>query len=41
MSDYSGFAEQEIALGEARIFARVGGSGPPLLLLHGHPLTHV
>ena len=24
----------------ARIAARVGGEGPPLLLLHGHPQTH-
>ena len=23
----------------ARLHARVGGSGPPLLLLHGHPQT--
>jgi haloacetate dehalogenase len=25
----------------ARIFARVGGEGPPLLMLHGFPQTHV
>ena len=25
----------------AEVFARVGGSGPPLLLLHGYPQTHV
>ena len=24
-----------------RIFARTGGDGPPLLLLHGYPQTHV
>ena len=29
----------EVADG-VRIAARVGGSGPPLLLLHGHPQTH-
>ena len=27
--------------GEATIRVRHGGSGPPLLLLHGHPQTHV
>ena len=26
---------------ESAIHAAVGGSGPPLLLLHGHPQTHV
>lgn len=26
--------------GEASIFARIGGEGPPLLLLHGFPQTH-
>ena len=24
----------------AGIFARIGGSGPPLLLIHGFPQTH-
>jgi haloacetate dehalogenase len=27
--------------GETKIFARCGGSGPPLLLLHGFPETHL
>ena len=40
MSSFNGFATHEIALGEATIFARVGGSGPPLLLLHGYPQSH-
>src|SRR3982074_536702 len=30
-----------IDTGEATIRVRHGGSGPPLLLLHGHPQTHV
>ncbi len=24
-----------------RLFCRIGGSGPPLLLLHGYPQSHV
>ena len=30
-----------IDTGEAQIRVRHGGSGPPLLLLHGNPQTHV
>src|SRR5262249_24257538 len=30
-----------IDVGEAQIRVRMGGSGPPLLLLHGNPQTHV
>jgi len=37
---YPGFTEHRFRVGEAGIFARVGGSGPPLLLLHGYPQTH-
>src|SRR3569623_574161 len=35
-----GFVERRISTGEAEIFARYGGNGPPLLLLHGFPETH-
>jgi haloacetate dehalogenase len=35
-----GFRLVDVALGEVTIRAAVGGSGPPLLLLHGHPQTH-
>jgi haloacetate dehalogenase len=35
------FRAEEISTGETTIFARVGGSGPPLLLLHGFPETHL
>jgi haloacetate dehalogenase len=41
MSAFANFAAREIALGEATIFARFGGSGPPLLLLHGYPQSHL
>ena len=30
-----------IDAGGVRIRARIGGSGPPVLLLHGHPQTHL
>jgi haloacetate dehalogenase len=35
------FASSEIDTGEARIFVRRSGSGPPVLLLHGFPQTHL
>jgi haloacetate dehalogenase len=39
---YPGFAERRIETAPGvEIFARVGGSGPALLLLHGYPETHV
>lgn len=41
MSDFAGFSASDFALGEATIHARVGGSGPPLLLLHGYPQSHL
>ena len=38
---FEGFAETEIETSGAVIRLRHGGSGPPLLLLHGYPQTHV
>jgi haloacetate dehalogenase len=38
---FEGFAERRLAVAGAEIFCRVGGSGSPLLLLHGYPQTHV
>ncbi len=38
---FENFAERELETERGTIFARVGGSGPPLLLLHGYPQTHV
>mgnify|MGYP000843840731 CR=1 FL=1 len=37
---FPGFSEVDIETEGARIHARVGGSGEPLLLLHGYPQTH-
>jgi haloacetate dehalogenase len=36
-----GFERRRIATSGAEINLAVGGNGPPLLLLHGNPLTHV
>jgi haloacetate dehalogenase len=35
------FRSAYVDAGEARIFVRSGGRGPPLLLLHGFPQTHL
>ena len=37
---FPGFESRTTSVGEVEIFARTGGSGPPLLLLHGYPQTH-
>jgi haloacetate dehalogenase len=38
---FDGFATRELQTERGPIHARVGGSGPPLLLLHGYPQTHL
>ena len=35
------FRSAEIQTGETSMFVRSGGEGPPLLLLHGFPQTHL
>ncbi len=37
---FEGFTLERIDAGEAVLRVRHGGTGPPLLLLHGHPRTH-
>ena len=37
---FEGFTRTDIQAGEAMIHLRHGGHGPPLLLLHGNPMTH-
>jgi len=38
---FENFERRRIDVGEVAINAVIGGSGPPLLLLHGYPQTHV
>jgi haloacetate dehalogenase len=38
---FPGFELARTQVGELSIRARIGGTGPPLLLLHGNPQTHV
>jgi haloacetate dehalogenase len=38
---FDGFQRQHIRVGEVTINLVLGGSGPPVLLLHGYPQTHV
>jgi haloacetate dehalogenase len=38
---FKDFALERIDVGEAELRVRHGGSGPAVLLLHGHPRTHV
>ena len=37
---FDGFTLHDIEHEGVRLRARRGGTGPPLLLLHGHPQTH-
>ncbi|HEY3564818.1 MAG TPA: alpha/beta hydrolase [Casimicrobiaceae bacterium] len=37
---FSGFTPHDVATSATRIHCVLGGSGPPLLLLHGYPQTH-
>ena len=38
---FEGFELSMVDIGEVVLRVRYGGNGPPLLLLHGHPQTHV
>ena len=38
---FTNFDKLFIDVGDAQIHLRLGGKGPPLLLLHGYPQNHV
>ncbi|MEO9530683.1 alpha/beta hydrolase [Roseibium sp.] len=38
---FPGFDTRTVDVDGTRLFCRIGGSGPPLLLLHGYPQSHV
>src|SRR4051794_33431011 len=38
---FEGFRLEQPAVGEVSLRVRIGGAGPPLLLLHGYPETHL
>lgn len=38
---FPGFATRRLAAGDVNLFARIGGSGPPVVIVHGYPQTHV
>ncbi len=40
-TEIPGFTRSEIKTGGAKIVVSKGGSGPPVLLLHGNPFTHL
>lgn len=41
MNFFPGFEPRRIAIGSVNFNLRIGGSGAPLLLLHGYPQTHL
>ena len=38
---FAGFETRELPTSRGTVHARVGGSGPPVLLLHGYPQSHL
>ena len=41
MSFFPGFEQRRVTVDDIAFNVRIGGSGSPLLLLHGYPQTHV
>jgi len=40
VSFFDGFALDHVDVGDVTLRVRHGDSGPPVVLLHGHPRTH-
>ena len=38
---FKDFKSKYVKVKKGKVFCRVGGEGPPLLLLHGYPQTHL
>ena len=38
---FNGFKKKFVKVNKGKIFCRFKGNGPPLLLLHGYPQSHV
>ena len=38
---FKGFKKKFVKVNKGKIFCRIAGKGPPLLLLHGYPQTHL
>ena len=36
---FEGFTDEMVDLGEVQLRVRLGGDGPPILLIYGHPRT--
>ena len=38
---FEGFKSRYIKVKKGKVFCKIKGDGPPLLLLHGYPQTHL
>ncbi|MDP6785005.1 MAG: alpha/beta fold hydrolase, partial [Alphaproteobacteria bacterium] len=38
---FKNFIKKFVKVKKGKVFCRIGGKGPPLLLLHGYPQTHL